>query len=160
MYFFYFRFPSSLGALFVSTTNFKLNMNFLHQFICTQDLYTELFAEPARADVAIKLWKIKFIMSSCYMLLDYLLINTVINSLQRLNSSNFHRIQMHLNRSILYIGLIIKYKTILILKSKNLTCGLCSELIIKSKSSIIDILVSYVLYHTRWQKGIKSENLL
>ena len=47
VYFFYFRFPSSLGALFVSTTNFKLNMNFLHQFICTQDLYTELFAEPA-----------------------------------------------------------------------------------------------------------------
>jgi hypothetical protein len=60
VYFFYFRFPSSLGALFVSTTNFKLNRNFLHQFICTQDLYTELFAEPARADVAIKLWKIKF----------------------------------------------------------------------------------------------------
>jgi hypothetical protein len=47
VYFFYFRFPSSLGALFVSTTNFKLNMNFLHQFIFTQDLYTELFAEPA-----------------------------------------------------------------------------------------------------------------
>ena len=47
------------------------------------------------------------------LLLDYLLINTVINtSLQRLDSSNFHRIQMHLNRPILYIGLIIKYKTI------------------------------------------------
>jgi hypothetical protein len=41
---------------------------------------------------------------------------------------------MHLNRPILYIGLIVKYKTILILKSKNLTCGLCSELIIKSKN--------------------------
>jgi hypothetical protein len=57
------------------------------------------------------------------LLLDYLLINTVINSLQWLSSSNFHRIQMHLNRPILYIGLIVKYKTILILKSKNLTCG-------------------------------------
>jgi hypothetical protein len=32
-FFFCFRFPSSLGALFVSTTNFKMNMNFLHQFI-------------------------------------------------------------------------------------------------------------------------------
>ena len=136
MAFFYFHFPSSLGALFVSTTSFKLNMNFSTNLyesgICTQDLYTELFAEPARADVAIKLWRINFIMSSCILLLDYLLINTVINSLQRLNSSNFHRIQMHLNRPILYIELIIKYKTILILKSKNLTCGLWSEIIIKS----------------------------
>ena len=51
------------------------------------------------------------------LLLDYLLIKTVINSLQRLDSSNFHRIQMHLNRPILYIiGLIIKYKTILIVR--------------------------------------------
>jgi hypothetical protein len=55
---------------------------------------------------------------------DYLLINTVINRQQRLSSSNFHKIQTHLNRPILYIGLIVKYKTILILKSKNLTCGL------------------------------------
>jgi hypothetical protein len=48
---------------------------------------------------------------------------------------------MHLNRPILYIGLVVKYKTILILKSKNLTCGLCSELILKSKCSIFDIVV-------------------
>jgi hypothetical protein len=41
-----------------------------------------------------------------------LLINTVINSLQRLSSSNFQRIQMYLNRPILYIGLVVKYKTI------------------------------------------------
>jgi len=32
-FFFYFRFPSSLGALFLSTTNFELTMNFLHQFV-------------------------------------------------------------------------------------------------------------------------------
>ena len=37
------------------------------------------------------------------LLLDYLL-NTVLNSLQRLDSSNFHRIQMHRNQPILYIA--------------------------------------------------------
>ena len=52
------------------------------------------------------------------LLLDYLL-NTVLNSLQRLDSSNFHRIQMHQNRPILYIALIIKSKTLIILKSKK-----------------------------------------
>ena len=143
--------PPILSWTWISSTNLY------ESGICTQELYTEIFAEPAWADVAIKLWRIN---SYNVLQLDYLLINTVINSLQRLSSSNFHRIQMHLNRPILYIGLVVKYKTILILKSKNLTCVLCSELIIKSKSSIIDILVSYVLYHTRWQKGIKSENLL
>ena len=59
----------------------------------------------------------KNLLYNVLLLLDYLLINTVINSLQRLDFSNFHRVQMHLNRPILYIGLIIKYKTILILKS-------------------------------------------
>jgi hypothetical protein len=65
----------------------------------------------------------KNLLYNVLLLLDYLLINTVINSLQRLDSFNFHRIQMHLNRPILYIGLIIKYKIVLILKSKNLTRG-------------------------------------
>ena len=65
----------------------------------------------------------KKLLYNVLLLLDYLLINTAINSLQWLDFSNFHRIQMHLNRPILYIGLIIKYNTILILKSKNLTRG-------------------------------------
>ena len=38
-FFFCFRFPSSLGELFVSTTNFKMNMNFL-QFIWIRYMYT------------------------------------------------------------------------------------------------------------------------
>jgi hypothetical protein len=66
---------------------------------------------------------------------------------QRLNSCNFHRIQTHLNRPILHIGLIVKYKTIIFLKSKNLTCGTCGWLILKSKSSINDIEDSYISYH-------------
>jgi hypothetical protein len=65
----------------------------------------------------------KNLLDNVLLILDYLLINTVINSLQRLDSSNFRRIQMRLNRPILYIGLIIKYKIILILKSKNLSRG-------------------------------------
>jgi hypothetical protein len=35
------------------------------------------------------------------------------------DSSNFHIIQMHRNRPILYIALVIKCKTLLILKSKK-----------------------------------------
>ena len=38
--FFCFRFPSSLGALFLSTTNLTMNMNFLHQFIWIGYMYT------------------------------------------------------------------------------------------------------------------------
>ena len=41
-YFFYFRFHSSLGALFLSTTNFELTMNFLHQFVWIRYIYTEI----------------------------------------------------------------------------------------------------------------------
>ena len=39
-FFFCFSFPSSLGALFLSTTNFKMNMNFLHQFTWIGYMYT------------------------------------------------------------------------------------------------------------------------
>jgi hypothetical protein len=45
---------------------------------------------------------------------------------------------------LLNIGLIVKYKTILILKSKNLTCGLCSELIIKSKSFFVFLALYFI----------------
>jgi hypothetical protein len=85
--------------------------NLYESGICTQDLFTELFAEPARSDVNNLLYNV-------LLLLDYLL-NTILNSLQRLDSSNFHRIQIQRNRPILYIALIIKSKTLLILKSKK-----------------------------------------
>jgi hypothetical protein len=90
------------------------------------------------------------------------LYESVINRQQRLSSCNFHRFQTHPNRPILYIGLIVKYwyKTILFLKSKNLTCGTCSWLIVKFKSSINDIEDSYISYHKQWQKGIKSYQLI
>ena len=128
-FFFYFRFPSSLGALFLSTTNFELILNFLHQFVWIRYVYTGIIYRDIcgtrtgryRSDKVKKNY-----LNNVLLLLDYLLINTVINRQQRLSSSNFHKIQTHLDRPILYIGLIVKYKTILILKSKSLTCGLCS----------------------------------
>ena len=70
-FFFYFRFPSSLGALFFFHHQFWVD----HEFpppICMNQVYvhwnyiqcTMIFAEPARADnVAIKLRKINSIMS-------------------------------------------------------------------------------------------------
>ena len=136
----------------LKTENNKLNIYTQYLMKSTFETIWLFFHRPVRlVELLILYARVQFYTPRAS---DYRLIS---KTAERLSSSNFHRIQMHLNRPILYIGLIVKYKTILILKSKNLTCGLCDELIIKSKSSIIDILVSYVLYHTRWQKGIKSE---
>ena len=97
--------------------NSSTNLN--ESGICTLELYTKIFAEPARADrVAIKLRKVNYINYNVLLLLYYLLI-TVINRQRRLSSCIFHRIQTHLNRPILYIRLIVKSKTILFLKSKK-----------------------------------------
>ena len=82
--FFYFCFPSSLGALFVSTTNFKLTMNFLHQFIWIRYMYTGVIyiviwgTRSVRR--TIKLWKIYFIMSSCYSTICLLILSLIVYS--------------------------------------------------------------------------------
>ena len=81
-FFFFFRFPSTLGAHFffpppILSWPWNSSTNLNESGICTLELYTKIFAEPARADrVAIKLRKINSIMScrSPYMVLASFLI--------------------------------------------------------------------------------------
>ena len=84
-FFFFFRFPSSLGALFffpppILSWPWNSSTNLNESGICTLELYTKIFAEPARADrVAINLRKINSIMS-CYYFTICLLLSLIGNS--------------------------------------------------------------------------------